>query len=189
MRLPRRRVLALAGTSSVLASAGCLSSLVGPEDTPESNGTTENQDVRPLTLAKGSPKNLIESDEVYSGWVHVVAHGETYDLTFDVRLCHERGREVTVDLYGLPGADYDLEFATGASETRATTPESAAVSNCEFGTRINGSSTLSLEFERLRVTANRRVLQTIEREGTTAVMRPLPDPIDARSDETTASRG
>lgn len=187
MTIPRRRVLALGATSGAIASAGCVSGLLRSGE----DGPTENQeeDRRPLTLAKGSPGSLADSDEVHSGWVHVVAHGETYDLTFDVRSCHEPGREVTIDLHGIPGGEYDLGFATTeASKTGATTTEADADSDCAFGTRINGSGTLPLEFEKLRITADGRTVQTVEKEGTMAVMRPLPDPIDVRSDEAFADR-
>lgn len=182
MESPRRRFLAFATSTGTLGVAGCLT--LFRNDTPGDDATgAQETDTRPLTLSKSGPSDLAESSEVYSGWVHVVAHGETYDLTFDVRLCHERGEEVAVNLHGLSGGDYDLDFdTTGSTETRKTPTDSNAVSHCGFGTRITGSGTLPQDFQSLRVTANGRTLQTLENEGTMPVMRPLPDPIDARDE-------
>jgi hypothetical protein len=177
----RRRFLKFGGVASTVATAGCLASAFGGGDTPgeESAGPTESKDALGLALAKSGPGSLAESDEVHSGWVHVVAHGETYDVTFDVRVCHRRGEVVTIDLGHAIGGEYVLAIATGeATDTRKTTSDPDTGSGCDFGTRIKGGGRLPNDFETLRVTADGRTIQTVENEGTVPILRPLPDPVD-----------
>lgn len=161
----RRQFLFLGGVTGMASLAGCqLSSARRGNDPPE------DTDARGLALSKSRGSELSESDDVHSGWVHVVADGETYDVTFDLRVCHGRQEEATVGLEQRVTNEYALEFET--------TGEADGESDCEYGTRITGGGTLPTEFEMLRVTANGRTLQTLENEGTMPRLRPLPDPLE-----------
>lgn len=176
---PRRRVLALGVVVGSVGTSGCLTAMSAGGDESGDDGTagTNNADVRSLTLSKSGPGTLADASDVHSGWVHVVAHGETYDVTFDVRISHDRTEEAEVSLRGFPGGEYDLELATSeASETPKLAKPDAG--GRQFGTRITGSGTLPIDFESLRVTANGETLRTVENEGTMPVMRPLPDPVE-----------
>jgi len=161
----RRQFLVLAGTASAVSLTGCQTSSAQRGNDPP-NAT----DARGLALAKSSGSAVSESDDVHSGWVHAVADGETYDVTFDLRVCHGRETEVTADLSGGPTNEYVLSFDTTGSTDGET--------DCDYGTRIKGGGTLPTDFETLRVTANGRTLQTLDNEGTMPRLRPLPDPLE-----------
>lgn len=161
----RRRILLLIGTAGVTSLAGCQSNIPG-----QSDGTSGTTDTLGLSLSKGGPSEL--SDDVHSGWVHLVAHGESYDVTFDARVCHRLQDEVEVELSERTTGEYTLAFTTDGG--------THSESNCDFGTRIKGGGTIPSDFELLAVTLNGEPVQTVEREGTLPTLRPLPDPIDGR---------
>lgn len=161
-----RRFLILSGTIGMSSFAGC------QESTPSQEGTpADDSDTLGLTLSKSGPGRLADSGEVHSGWVHVVAHGQTYDVTFDARICHGHQDEVEVDLTDGMSDVYALEFSTNG--------EIDDDSECNYGTRIVGSSTIPTDFDSLRIKVNGRTIQTVEKESTTAILRPLPDPIES----------
>lgn len=168
----RRRLLTLAGTTSLAALAGCLGSGLGRGNKSRDDPDTPDGISRLGAVSKAGPSEFSDSDDVHAGWVHTVAHGETYDLTFDVRVCHGRQDAVEVDLSGGRTGEYALSF-----ETDGGTPTE---SNCGFGTRVTGSGLLPTDFESLTVDANGETLRTMQRDGTLPSLRPLPDPIDAR---------
>ena len=176
----RRRFLRLSAAAGVVGTAGCLSALSTRSDTHNEDSTKsgDRPDNRGLVLAVGGPSSLAKSDDVDSGWVHVSKHGDSYHMTFDVRISHERHEEVPVELVGVPQIGYTLRFTTAsASETNPGAITSDP--DHEFGTQITGSGTLPIEFEKLHITIDGRTLQTIEEKRKLAIMRQLPDPIEA----------
>ncbi len=172
---PRREVLALGAAVGSLGASGCLTAISTGNGKPGDERATDEVDIRDLTLSKGGPGTLADASEVHSGWVHLVAHGDAYDLTFDVRIEHGWTEEVQVSLRGIPGGEYDLAF--GTTEASGTPSGSADADDRAFGTRVRGSGTLPTDFESLRVTAGGETLRTVDNERTMPVMRPLPDPI------------
>lgn len=166
----RRRFLTLTGTIGLTTFAGCLGGRAN-QSNDISNGTESPGDDNYLgTLAKGGPGEFSESEDVHSGWVHTVADGETYDVTFDVRICHQD--EVEVEFYKRESDKYTLSFSTDGG-----TPSK---SDCDFGTQITGSGSIPTDFGSLNVDVNGETLRRIKREGTLPSLHPLPDPIDAR---------
>lgn len=142
--------------------------------------TDSRDDSLGLAGANSGPGPLADGEDVHSGWVHVVAHGETYDVTFDARICHGVDERGTVDLTRDIANSYLLTFGTEASpETRSRAAPSDGGSDCDFGTRITGGGRIPTDFEELRVTAGSDTIQTVLEEGTMPIMRPLPDPIDS----------
>lgn len=165
MNNSRRQFLIFTGTVGVASLAGCL------DDVPERGGRPSTEtDTLGLSLSKSGPGEL--SDDVHSGWVHLVAHGETYDVTFDARVCHRQQDEVEVEIYESDPDEYTLAFTTDGG--------THSESDCDFGTRIKGGSTIPSDFELLAVSLNGETIQAVEKDGTLPTLRPLPDPIDGR---------
>lgn len=161
----RRRFLALIGTAGAVTLAGCQGNV-----SKQSNETTTTRDTLGLGLSKSGPSEL--SDDAHSGWVHLVAHGETYDVTFDVQVCHGTQDEVKVELEESETDEYALVFTTNGG-TRSD-------SNCDFGTRIKGGGRIPTDFELLTVVLNGETIQTVKKDGTLPTLHPLPNPIDGR---------
>lgn len=194
--LPRRRLLALCVTVASGSLAGCGSSLdeQSTERTPEpsenatasstdssrttavesTESTTAPDDGLPITYS-ASRGSFSESDAPNSGWVHVVADGESADLTFDARLCTSRSVEVI--LADPPASDYTLEFETDGGAKPVTTTPSADAHRCGAGTHVVGGANLPSDWGELRVLVNGYEVRTVERSGTAPELRRLPDPI------------
>lgn len=174
----RRRFLALTCATGLATVAGCQRyvSELGAEDsdrTGSSDGADSPERRSYLgVLSKAGPSEFSDSDDGHSGWVHTVAHGETYDVTFDVRICHDSRDAIEVDLFERASDEYALSFDTGGGAHRE--------SDCNFGTHVTGSGSIPTDFESLSVTVNDEPLQTMNRDGTLPRLQPLPDPIDAR---------
>lgn len=168
----RRRFSILAATIGLTTFGGCLGNVLRRGD--ESPNRTDSSDGTDYlgALSKAGPGGFSNSDDGRSGWVHTVANGETYAVTFDVRICHESQSEVAVELYKSATGEYTLSFATNGG------PHSE--SDCNFGTHLNGSGSIPTDFESLNVDVNGETLRNAKREGTFARLHPLPDPIDAR---------
>lgn len=168
----RRRFLSLTGTIGLATFAGCVGNAFGGSDkTPDDTDPSDSANFLG-SLSKGGPSEFSNSDDVHSGWVHTVADGETYDVTFDVRICHDSREEVEVELYRRATGEYALSFTTDGGPH--------GESDCNFGTQINGSGSIPTDFESLSIDANGGNLRTVDREGTFAALHPLPDPIDLR---------
>lgn len=168
----RRRFLVFGGSIGLTTLAGCQGIVSEP-----SGGGTNRTDSSDGTnylgaLSKGSPGEFSNLDDGRSGWVHTVAHGETYGVTFDARICHDAGDEVKVELSEQVSGEYTLSFTTGGGTHGG--------SGCNFGTRVNGGGSIPTDFQSLNVDVNGETLETVQREGTMASLQPLPDPIDAR---------
>ena len=74
----RRRFLGWGGGVLALGLAGCLSSLPG-----RGESTSVNRDEIPHSVSKAGPSTFDASDDELTGWVHVVANGETYLVTYN----------------------------------------------------------------------------------------------------------
>lgn len=172
MSSPRRRAvlrgLALATTASL---AGC-SGPGGDDDEPT---PTDRSPRVGVSYSAGGARCHDDVDRATVGWVHTVAHGERYDVTFDAILGHETGEEVSVELTHVAANDYELAFSSPSQATTEKTTDRDT--RCLFGTRVTGGGTVPTDFETLRVTGGGERLLTIEREGTTPTLHRLPTPV------------
>ncbi|MFC5970559.1 hypothetical protein ACFPYI_04370 [Halomarina salina] len=195
-KVPRRRVLALGATAISGLLAGCGSS-VGDEPSTTARSSSENTGTAspPQTSASEPPASTTTSsrDErlplVYStssgpfsksatpnrGWVHIVADGESADLTFDARLCTSQSVEVT--LTNPVSTEYRLNVATESESSPVSSTPSSETPTCGTGTHITGSANVPNDWEELPVTVNGYEIQRLERSGTTGRLWQLPDPI------------
>lgn len=169
-----RRSFLTAGTiGGSIALSGCLAQLPTATDSTRSRSTGDPA----LSVVKATG-SLADSEAVHSGWAHLVADGDGYDMTFDARICH--GPDVGVDAsLADTGAG---TFEVALSKTSPTVDSEASTSQtdrsgCGRGTRIRGSATLPTDLHTLTFTAGGRQVLDFEKEGTVGEMRPLPDPI------------
>lgn len=173
--LKRRHFLKLGGIAGLTALSGCQDGIGGQAKTPSEG----NADDLGLAISSSGPGCLHQWDDTHSGWVHTVAHGETYDMTFDVRISHSPGKKVNVNLTTTPlSSEYVLEF-TIEDQTEESTERKQPISDsdCDIGARLQGGGSIPSDFKMLRVTVNDKTLKIIERNGTFAALHPLPDPI------------
>ncbi len=178
--LSRRKLLAggsIAGLSTLAGCQGVVSPLTQrTPDESEANGGGES-----LGLAYSESRPSFPSEEeTHSGWVHIVSHGESADLTFDVRLCSELG-DVEPELTNAISNDYVLRFTvSGKFSSGTSSNEPTGDSECSSVTHLVGGANVPNDWESLTVAVNNDEIQTIERSGSTPELRPLPDPVRPR---------
>jgi hypothetical protein len=180
MDLGRRKLLELGIAAGSASMAGCLSPITEFEsgNSTDTDGQSDD-DVGGLLVSKAGPGPLADAGDVHSDWIHVVGRGDAYDVTFDARLCHDRGEVGTVNLADDGAGIHTLALGTEQStETRTPPTTPGTEDGCDFGTRITGSGRVPVDFKKLRVTARSRAVQTVPNEGTMPLMRPLPAPVE-----------
>lgn len=173
--LQRRQFIKLSGAAGITALSGC-QDVVGKE---VGNSRKENTDDLGLAISNSGSGCLSQWDDELSGWVHTVAHGESYDITFDLRISHNRGDEINADLTKAEKSDgYLLQFtidnSTGTPDKRT---QSINDSDCNLGTRIKGGGSIPLDFNILYINVNGDNIKTIDRKGSFAAIHTLPDPV------------
>lgn len=175
--LSRRKFLAISSIAGVSSLAGCR----GWTSSASPNPRETDEDDEYLGIAYSESSSSFPSEgEAHSGWVHVVSDGESADLTFDVRLCEELG-DVEPELVDRIGNEFVLRF-TVTSEFGSETPSGGETeeSQCDSVTHLRGGANVPNRWETLSVAVNDVEIQTIERSGTMAELRPLPDPVRPR---------
>lgn len=171
--MDRRRFLALGAATGVTALTGCAEQLSPGDATTSSAGASD-----PGVAVVKTTGSLPPSKTVHSGWIHLVADGTGFDMTFDVRICHGFDAGVEASLDDRRSGRYEVTFSkTQRTDNSKTPPAQTDQSGCEYGTRINGSATLPKDLDVLTVTSNGDQLLEFEKEGGTGEMRPLPDPL------------
>ena len=135
--------------------------------------TTRGEDEVGLAVAEGGPTCLDDTVASRSGWVHLSGNGKDAAVSFDLTVTH--GAEVRLSNRG--SGDYVLRITTSelASAT-ANSAKSGDDSGCESVLRLEGSG-LVPDVETLRVMVNGKTIRTIEKRGSFAELRELPEPI------------
>lgn len=178
----RRRFLQGMGSSGTLALAGCLGQVVDQEGQP-SEAYEPGEEMG--HVASSSGPHCLEDDpggEGATGWIHTVASGDAYHVTWDLRIEHERSETIESRLSSRPGDEYELAFfdaavgATGADSNGESVPLSEE--DCPVGTRLRGGGSVPSDFERLTLLVYDVEIVVLERAGTVPTLRELPDPIE-----------
>lgn len=133
-------------------------------------------DAIPLVWGTGGP-GCFDAPTPNAGWVHEVAAGESYAVTLNATVVHERGERVEPNATEWADGRYRLDLRTVPDDGRAKTPE-----NCRAASSLRIGMSLPTDYERLEIAVNGRTLRTIERENTVADLYQLPNPIDATAD-------
>lgn len=171
----RRTLLGVAGIAAVGGLAGCVGRSVKASQ-EQSETDTDGSGPKQISYAENTSPFPREG-KVYSGWIHIVADGESADLTFDARFCSKLG-DVSPVLVSSGGDEYILRFEVDAevSGKSVATPEEGD-RNCSQVKRISGGTNVPSEWDVLRVQVDGTTVLKVERAGTFPAWRPLPDPI------------
>ncbi|WP_265110028.1 hypothetical protein [Halosolutus halophilus] len=169
----RRLSIAMVFLAGVLAGAVILAGSSGLAERPgESAPDPENP---PTSISSAGPSCYNGSATPNAGWVHEVAAGRSYAVTLNATVVHDAGTEVTAEVIPRANGEYELAFRT----VEHTAEKSL---DCErFRTRFEMGVSLPIDYERVVVTVNDRVLVDATRDDTTADLYPLPSPVNATS--------
>lgn len=111
-----------------------------------------------------------------SGWVHDVAVGESFAVTLDATVVHDRGRPVTANVSRSASGTFRIDLRTQVHGSGASTDD--AGSTCT-ATHLTLGTNLPTDYEAFAVSVNGRTLLTVEYDGTTPDLHRLPNPINA----------
>lgn len=117
----------------------------------------------------------------HAGWVHEVAVGDSFAVTLNATVVHDRGRTVAANVSRvMPGAyRIDLRTVTDdrglANESREKSPPA----DCRVATDLRLGASLPTDYRQFEVTVNGRTILAVENEDTTADLYQLPNPINA----------
>lgn len=152
---------------------GVLLGAVGPGVLagPPSNGS----DGVPMTLSSSGP-GCFEGPTPNAGWVHEVAAGESYAVTLNATVLHDRGTEVRPNVSEWSPRRFRLDFRTVSDEGEDPKEPQG---RCRVATEFRLGLSLPTDYERLDIAVNGRTVRTVEREDTTADLYRLPNPVNA----------
>ena len=172
---PRRRdLLRTLGATGIAPLAGCVTLATGDDEPPTEQST--DGVAQPLLYSTGGSGWLPDPDSTETGWVHTVAHGKRYDVTFAVPLARDTNQEASVSLTHAGADDYELTFSAGDQESdRENTPRDT---DSVPGTHVRGGGSIPADFASLRIVAGDEPVRTIRRDGTFPKLHRLPTPIE-----------
>lgn len=159
-------------------SGYAVGSTVGGELVAPNSGNSDSMGVTGLTVSSSGPACVDKLVEENGGWVHTVASGRYYSVTFNGTITHNRTETVTVNLTDSSSGIYELQITTRRSENTSNKVNSTA-SHCQLATRITGGGAVPTDIEALRVTLNNNTIEEIRIEQTFPTLRRLPNPISA----------
>lgn len=165
-RTSRRHVLLSVGVATTSAVAGCLDAVIGSgEDQPTGDDI-------PYSFLKTSNVIISDSPDPSTGWIHIVADGDSYSITHDIRICHDETGTVNAEVTGEDENDgtYSLDFHVEGNQNGNT--------DCNSGTRIWGGASIPNDFESIQLTINDEIVQTMKKEETVPTLHLVPDPIE-----------
>jgi hypothetical protein len=153
--------------------------LITEQQPPSPDGETNG-----LIVSTNGPSCVDTITDSDGGWVHVVADGNQYDVTFNLTVSHDSRERVSTDLASDGSGVYELQFVTDSNRTtaREETQSRETTQSCSTGTKLVGAVSLPTEFERLDVTVNDNRVATFERVGTFPTLRELPNPVSTTSE-------
>lgn len=103
-----------------------------------------------------------------------MAKGESYDISFDVRIDHGRDERAKIALNSTP-ANGEYELALGTDSITEEKPIDDR--SCDVGTRLRGAGELRNDLQTVRVTFDGTTLVQISNESTVPSLYTLPDPV------------
>lgn len=136
---------------------------------------THTADVE-LTTVKGTGE-LADSEDVHSGWIHLVRDGERYDFTFDVRVTHGPKTNARVNLSQNGSGTYELSLIGVEEQSDQSMSAKPNSESQDYGTRIRGSASLAGSLDLLTVVSQNEELVKLDKQGGVGEMRQLPDPV------------
>jgi hypothetical protein len=114
-----------------------------------------------------------DGNQSNSGWLHVMANGERWAITFDTTILHPEKKEVNLDVFERPTGTYEFAFKIVESDS---TPEPRD-EDCRIATTL--TVVTALEKPDFVVTVDDRTVQSVDQEDTMPELYQLPNPINA----------
>lgn len=173
----KRTVIAVIGFLLFVSGYVVGGTAVGPL-TSSSPEISDSNSVTGITVSSSGPACVDQLVEENTGWVHTVASGRYYSITFNTTIRHNRTNEVMVNLTGSGSGIYELRIRT-QKQQNISKKASSVTSSCQTATRVTGGGAVPTDIEVLRVTVNNKTIQRINIEQTFPTLRRLPNPIPA----------
>ncbi|MFC4549112.1 MULTISPECIES: hypothetical protein [Halorussus] len=146
---------------------------------PTDSNPGPNPDSPPLSLWSAGPDCASGNTTPNAGWVHDVAVGESFAVTLNATVVHDRNRTVEPDVSRTGPRAYRIDFRTVPVENRSA-KEKRLLDRCRLAeTEIGLATSLPTNYSRFEVAVNGRTIRTVEYDGTTADLHRLPNPINA----------
>jgi hypothetical protein len=133
---------------------------------PGSDGTTSTP-----RYSYGTSGGCFDGANPNSGWVHVVANGETWATTVNATVVHDPGTVVDVTVRERPSGRTEIALQTSTETTDAAREECLSATTLTIGAAVATPE--------LVVTMNGDTVRTISQDETTPNLYPLPNPINA----------
>jgi hypothetical protein len=123
----------------------------------------------------------------HAGWVHEVAVGDSFAVTLNATVVHERGQTVGANVSRVAPGSYRIDLRTvpeteETTESRAKTPPE----DCPVATDLRLGTSLPTDYREFTVSVDGRTLLTVENEGTVGELFQLPNPVNATSGASSA---
>ena len=160
------------------AVGGALTSgVLAPERPP--TDSAPDLDSPGLTWSSGGPECASGNVTPNAGWVHDVAVGESFAVTLNATVVHDRNRKVEPSISRIGSRAYRIDLRTVPVGNQST-KERKLLARCRFAeTDIGLATSLPTDYSRFEVAVNGRTIRTVEYDGTTADLHRLPNPINA----------
>lgn len=149
----------------VVSAGGVILLSDGPETTTD-DSSIQTQNVS-LSVGTSGPTCLDAPNE--TGWVHLVADGESFDVTFDLAVA---GANPSVSLERTGPATYTLAVTASEWDTGG---------DCRSVRRVTGGGSVPSSFETLRVTVDGAQIAVFDDDTTMPRLQPVPTPLSARN--------
>lgn len=117
----------------------------------------------------------------HAGWVHEVAVGDSFAVTLNTTVVHDRGQRVSANVSRVAPGAYRIDLQTVPEETRTSDEDQgkSPPEGCQMATDVRLGTSLPTDYQRFEVTVDGRTLLTVENEDTTADLYQLPNPVNA----------
>ncbi|WP_276301379.1 hypothetical protein [Halorussus lipolyticus] len=117
----------------------------------------------------------------HAGWVHEVAVGDSFAVTLNATVVHDRGATVSTNVSRVAPGAYRIDLRTVSSETvesdanRTKSPPE----DCRVATDLRLGASLPTDYREVEVALDGRTLLTVENEDTAPDLYQLPNPVNA----------
>lgn len=116
----------------------------------------------------------------HAGWVHEVAAGDSFAVTLNATVVHERSRTVVANVSRLAPGSYRIDLRTVADDRDSPNGiQKSPPDDCQVATDLTLGASLPTDYQEFEVTVDGRTILTVENEATTGELYQLPNPINA----------
>lgn len=173
-----RRTLATISIAVLVVTTGCTTGINSSASDQNQTEPTGSLGTVGLAEANSGPACLNQTRSKHSGWVHVAGNDGQFRVTFDAVVRHRAGESVKTSLSSPNDGVYILRINRSTRDEMTEQSPPRSEEGCQLATRTRGGGLIGADFERLEVRIDGDRSQMIKRQGTIAVLRELPNPIN-----------